>query len=357
MTETQVVEQEADLSKYDPKGQYTLEQWGLMKDLTALGNRLKATLPAARSLRPWNAVAYAQAIFAAGGNPYRGEIYAWEDKDGKLVIDEGYKILVRWAKRQEDFNEWFKPLDSNELAEGDIGVTCYILRKGSQGLVSTLVQSGVESQTALEIATTKAVGIVKAHETKKDPPKGWTWQQRAEIRALKNALNRAYGMPSMAEIAQDSWKVGDVMTQASDWAGTESMLPSEAEATAAYNAKARERAPAEMTGPQAMDELFGDFEEGDYERVADIAEEALEQHVEEIASDLNAGEPDPVEPHEWTQAEAKELTNWWRGDDIAITDDKALGYLGVTKISEFSGDLEAAKQSINAQIALEAKEA
>lgn len=282
-TETKTEEApQVDFSKYDPEAEYTIEQWGLMKDLSALGSRLKAVLPAAEELSPWNAVAYAQACYASGANPFRGELYAWEDDDGKLVLDEGYKILVRWSKRQCDYSEWFKPLASDELQDGDIGVTCYVLRKDARQFMQDLIAAGMDAATALEIVVTKAVGVVRKHEMfyrsgdRKAPPKGWTWQQRAETRALKNCLNRAYGMPSMAEIAGDSWKVNDVLTQPQDWAGTANMLPAEREATAAYQAKERERQeqPSDMTATEAVNELFDDsFVEGTYKQAEEPAPE------------------------------------------------------------------------------------
>ena len=273
-----------DYGKYDPQDDMTLEQWGVMRDLAALGSRLKAVLPGASELSNWQAVSYAQACVVSGANPFRGELYAWQDKDGRLVIDEGFKLLVRWAKAQCDYSEWYVPLESAELAEGDIGKRCYVWRADQRDFFQDLIRAGLDHQVALEICTTSAVGVVKKSETHNPPPKGWTWEQRAEIRALKNALKQAYGGLSMAEIAQESWNVDGVPTQPRDWAGTEHMLPAERDATAAYNAKRRTQEPTVATAQQAINELFDldDAIEGKVIEPAATVEVPVGKSVDEI---------------------------------------------------------------------------
>lgn len=59
-----------------------------------------------------------------------------------------------------------------------------------------------------------------------------------------------------------------------------------------------------------------------------------------------------LEAHRWSAEEAKTLCNWWR-NELCITNERALGFLGVSKISEFAGDFDAAQATINAQMALE----
>lgn len=88
--------------------------------------------------------------------------------------------------------------------------------------------------------------------------------------------------------------------------------------------------------------------------VVDSVEEA--QYVESAEITNGAIDGEVEVDHDWTRAEAKKLSTWWR-NELVITDDQALGYLGVSKISEFQGDLDAARQAIEQQLALEAEAA
>ncbi|GAF74507.1 unnamed protein product, partial [marine sediment metagenome] len=51
------------------------------------------------------------------------------------------------------------------------------------------------------------------------------WHDVAIKRALKNALNKAYGIPSPREIAEETWRVGDVTTTEEDWKVVEDEMP------------------------------------------------------------------------------------------------------------------------------------
>jgi hypothetical protein len=76
------------------------------------------------------------------------------------------------------------------------------------------------------------------------PPKGWTWQQVAKKRALKNTLNLSHGAPSPREIAAESWIIGGTKTTPADWDEcTPQMLPQARERLAALTAQERQREP------------------------------------------------------------------------------------------------------------------
>ena len=373
-------QEEFDYERFDPQDNMSLEQWGVMRDLAALGRRLKTVMPGASELTSWQAVAYAQACVVSGANPFRGELYAWQDKDGKLVIDEGFKLLVRWAKEQCDYSEWYVPLESAELAEGDIGRRCYVWRADKHEFFQDLIKSGLDHQIALEIVTSKAVGVVKKAETSKAPPKGWTWEQRAEIRALKNALKQAYGGMSMAEVAKESWNVDGVPTQPRDWAGTEHMLPAEREATAKYNARFRTMPPYEGTPEQGIEEMFGDYREPPVESTAEVIKpkgrdvqeiigkaesEVLEEiaaryralGAEDVDAALASGGHPPLAELSPKQARGvieklramhwkhnkKSLARFWAvAGEEGHDEEAAHAVLGVESLEDFLGDIEQA---------------
>ena len=261
MTEqAQVAQQETQVT-VRPKAVVPTE-WGDREEIIALANRLKGMMPG--DLTTAQSLLLAQYSAAMDANPFRGEIYAYESK-GKMILVEGYKLLVRWARRQCQFYERYERItnDTDAIPEGAIALRCRILRQDAVGDLAELTQAGVPN--AYEICSIEAVGVVtkedtwsKRHNKPIDPPKGWTWEDVARKRALKNALNRAYGTPSPREIAQETWMVEDTLTIPSDWEDvTPEMLPAEREATALYSAKQRLSPPLEESAVKSIDLLFG----------------------------------------------------------------------------------------------------
>jgi len=223
-----------------------LVQWAEADEVKGLGERFRATVPNAASLSPQQAAALAQYSIVADANPFRGEVYAYNDR-GRFQLVEGYKLLVRWARRIEDYSETYRQIaaDDPELPQGAIGFRCYILRAGNRPLLTELLRDGVKVDEALDLAATSAVGIVtKADRTTKDgrpnsPPAGWTWEQVARKRALKTALNMAYGMPSPRELASIETEEG---IEKVDWREVpEGVDPDVALEMAAQNARQRAR--------------------------------------------------------------------------------------------------------------------
>jgi len=204
-------------------------EWRHREDIDALAKRLQKMLPG-QTLNREESLLLAQYAGAMDANPFRGEIYAYTSR-GKLVLTEGYKLLVRWARRQCQFSERYEELTGDELPERAIGYRCWILREDNNHTIATLCEAGAPWDQAFEIAAQSAVGIVtKADRTKRngqplDPPKGWTWEEVARKRALKNALNRAYGAPSPKEIARETWMVDDTETTLGDWIEAAEELP------------------------------------------------------------------------------------------------------------------------------------
>jgi hypothetical protein len=244
-------------------------EWHAREQVDALARRLQALLPG--RLTRDESLTLAQYAAAMDANPFRGEIYAYTDHRGKLVLVEGYKLLVRWARRQCNFSERYEPVKGEELPEGAIGYKCRILRDDARATLSTLCTAGAPWDAAFEIVSQEAVGVVTQKDMTTsagkpmDPPTGWTWQEVARKRALKNALNRAYGAPSPKDIARESWMVGDIETSLEDWQlavddASDNATPGEVAQTAATIAHQRENPVTEEVARAARQLLFPDDE-------------------------------------------------------------------------------------------------
>jgi hypothetical protein len=218
----------------------SLEEYGSREDIKALARRVKVMLPGGNRMSDAQAMALAQYSIATNANPFRGEIYGFESR-GQFVLVDGYKLLVRWAKRQCPYSEKYERLAAEELQAGAIGIRCRILRDDARDTLRDLVSLGAEFSEAFELASTDAVGVVTKDEMKHAPPKGWTWEQVARKRALKNTLNLSHGAPSPREIAKESWMVDDKETKPEDWADVEfGDAPYVREQKAVLNATTRE---------------------------------------------------------------------------------------------------------------------
>jgi hypothetical protein len=214
-----------------------LAEYGTREEVAALGRRLKVMVPG--DLTETEAMALAQYSRLMDANPFRGEIYAFNSR-GKLQLVEGYKLLIRWARRQCNYSEKYERLPDDEVPGGAVGYRCYILRDDAKQTLADFVKAGATFQDAYEIAAASAVGVALKND---NVPTGWTLDEVARKRALKNAINRAYGSPSPREIAQETWKVGEIETLPEDWADVEFEPGSyEREQEAASNAVARESA-------------------------------------------------------------------------------------------------------------------
>lgn len=199
---------------------------GNMTDVEALAARLQATHRDCRGLTIEECIQVAQKMLAVGANIYCDELRVWRDEeDGELVVTEGYRLLIRWAKRQANYSEQFRDLDG--IRTGDIGVRCYLLRHDREtfDLMRMLLDSGMANTEVLDLVGTVGDGIVQEEEMvdgdgyprRPQRSTGWTWRNVAEKRALANALRRAYGAPTMLEMARESWMVGNTITQPADW--------------------------------------------------------------------------------------------------------------------------------------------
>jgi len=253
---TELTAKETVIVPATDKTHLDLAEYGERDQVVALGKRLQTMLPGNLTLD--QALTVAQYAWLMDANAFRGEIYPATIR-GRFCLIEGYKLLVRWAKRQCPYSEKFEPMDPRELPEDAIGARCWILRDDARPLLHDLIQGGANWREAFEIAATSAIGIVsKADRTTREgkemePPATWTWQQVAEKRALKNALNRSHGAPSPREIANESWWVHDTKTIPADWQDCPPGLPTEArEHLAEQKATARLAPPDPRTPEQVL---------------------------------------------------------------------------------------------------------
>ena len=198
------------------------QAWGDRDVLREYATRLKRFMPGGDKLTWDEAFLLAQYGMITGANVFRGEIYAYTYR-GQVILVEGYKLLVRWAKRKSDYLERFEPLP---VPDGWLGQRAYILPLPRHTFLTTLLQSGVDYLEAFRLVATFGDGTVRPDEmvsTKHGqqkaitPPVGWTWDQRCRTRALKQALRFAYGAPTVAEIARETWMVGGTTTGPQDW--------------------------------------------------------------------------------------------------------------------------------------------
>lgn len=219
--------------------------WGDRESVIATGIRIKTMLPGGDKLTIPHALAAGQYAVATGLNPFRGEFYAYTDKKGNLSIVDGYKALTRWAEDECPYDAQYHTLEPEEGEH--VRVKCIVMRHDRRAQLDYYLEKGADFQTAFDLVTTSKIGVVKVGETRwqdgnpKDPPHGWSWEQVAEKRALKNTLNFSHGMPTVAELARKSWEVAGILTKPEDWEGTEDLrTQEERERLAELSARTRE---------------------------------------------------------------------------------------------------------------------
>lgn len=220
-------------------------EWGKRTEIAALADRFSTMLPNAKDLNRNQILAAAQYCRLMDLNPFRGEVYFFPGKGGNLAVVDGYKALTRWAADKAEYSDWYEslPLDEGEVYK----YRCWVLRDDRKVHIKEWVEMGATFQEAREMAAHYADGVVTKSDTMtrdgrpKDPPTGWTWDQVARKRALKNALNLSHGAPSPREMAELSWKVNGTQTIPDDWDGTEELSAYEAERLAELRATDRER--------------------------------------------------------------------------------------------------------------------
>ncbi len=229
---------------------------GEREEMIESGHQLKSLLPGGDKLTDNQAISVANYAQLTKANPFRGEIYGYQDKNGKLVIVDGYKLLIRWGKSISDYDEDYGerlPTGVEGINDGDIGYRCTIMRHDRKNGIKEYMGLGATFKEAYDVVANSAVGIVTGNETRNAPPKGWSWDQVARKRALKNALNMAYAMPSIEELAQLNWDVDGQETVPEDWPAPDTYRSTE-EAEAHARLAAQERVRQEVVGQMTDEE-------------------------------------------------------------------------------------------------------
>jgi hypothetical protein len=293
-------------------------EWGTRGEIAALADRFATMLPGAKKMSREEVLTAAQYARMMDLNPFRGEVYFYKDWTGKLCVVDGYKALARWARKEQPYTDRYDalPTDEGELFK----VRCWILREDRKPFIREYVEMGASFKEAFEIAATFADGVIMVKETKtkkgtdRDPPTGWTWEQVARKRALKNALNLSHGAPSPREIAQLSWEVNGVKTIPADWDGTDDLNGHEAERLAEMQAHRREwqqewneKTPDEQQAKAAENSqlLYGDDEFDGFDtppeptdngpvwegEIVDVGEDEPEQPAESANGDAGINSP------------------------------------------------------------------
>lgn len=219
-------------------------EWHRREEVAAMGQRIKTMLPGGNVLSDTQAMALAQYSLVMDLNPFRGEVYGFPGRGGQLCLVDGYKAMVRWAKEKAPYVEKYEdlPLEDGQLHH----IRCWILRDDRKAQIGEWVNMGAPWREAFELVASFADGTVLQSETQKgnkdyDPPTGWTWEQVARKRALKNALNLSHGAPSPREVAAMSWRVNGVKTLPEDWDGTPAQIVEAGKAADYAEQKARTR--------------------------------------------------------------------------------------------------------------------
>jgi len=226
-------------------------EWRTREEVKAMGRRIKTMLPSGDKLTDNQAAALGQYCLVMDLNPFRGEVYGYPDKKGNLCIVDGYKAMVRWALDKCPYSEKYESLP---IDDGQLHVSrCWIMRDDRKVALQEWVDMGAPWNEAFALVAVYADGVVNVDETTgyRKPPTGWTWEQVARKRALKNALNLSHGAPSPREIAALSWEVNGVKTVATDWDGIPEHITRDGQGAeyAAMRARTRETRTAweEMT--------------------------------------------------------------------------------------------------------------
>ena len=151
--------------------------WGDKGAIVEAANRIRAMMPGGDKLTVQQASAVAQASYFSDANFLRGDIYGYPDKDRKLVLLDGYKLLVREAKRVCEYRTFkFDMTDAEKSKEGldpkDLGFWVYVLRDDRRADYQFEIHEAKEfgmdyhlaRRTALDYTASKAAGFVRQKE-------------------------------------------------------------------------------------------------------------------------------------------------------------------------------------------------
>lgn len=183
--------------------------WGDREEIDAIAKRLKAMLPNGNRMTNEQAFAAAQYAQLTTLDPFSGGFYVIPGGG----IHNHYATIAAWAQDKEPFNDKYFPLDADEMRFEGINPDeviaawkCYVLKDSKAELLGTYLKAGIGLQDALDLAATRGIGVITKSDTvdkfgkPMSPPKTWTWDKKAQKRALTDALKRSHGKPTAAEL-------------------------------------------------------------------------------------------------------------------------------------------------------------
>ena len=192
---------------------------------------------------PINAFYYGVYCANTGANIVRGEVSAWEDNDGRLVIHEGYKLYIKWAeyKYPDGIHIRTRKLDPIDYGEHpkSIIMECTILPSKDWSKMMDLIHAGMDAEEAFRFVGMSDIGVVHHDEiyrvkywsnqhnkyidipeekwAKNNANKSTTWEWKAEKRALSHAIRKLCGEPTQKFKAQQAYDVDGIQTELGDW--------------------------------------------------------------------------------------------------------------------------------------------
>lgn len=222
------------------------------EQIVAIIERMKVAIPDGPRMSPAQLTAIAQESILYRTMPGR-DVHYFLDKDNQLKRVDDYKRLVAWAISREryltgdqsaTFEAVYQELGNEDKArEGvkaeDFAAYCAITtskeRKEFAAEVRQWIEMGFKPQEALAVVRqnlgeigTRAIGVVSSKDW--NIPTGWSKMQKAKKLALKNAINKKWGSPSVDELQMMTKSLARIDTIEADWDNVPIDQPAEVQA-------------------------------------------------------------------------------------------------------------------------------
>lgn len=224
------------------------------------------------------------------------EFFVWKGSRGELCFQEHYAIEVNWAQDKDKFTPRERMLSADEkqavgIPEEDFVAEITLLLASRERdyqarykmILELLLKSGIDTITALDIADLRAsevypssIGRVKHNEVFYENGKvryggagditGWVpGESRAKIRALRNVIHKAFGVPTTMELIKGGYLTNPPVEGMEALANAEEMVgaPAWMQAKYAKMAAAHEKSIKELEAmtPEERKEYFADTRE------------------------------------------------------------------------------------------------
>jgi len=302
----------------------TVAVYGESQDVALLQKRIMAMLPQVAKIGHDAAFGLAQVSLAMGLNPFIGEIWAIPVKGGGYTISGGIKGMRRSARRESKSDggmyvvELRLPtpdeIDGLLINKGDIVRACDIFISGRRATAFREITGKIPVFTG--------IGIYRNGESTRMNP-----LQCCRKRAEADALKQAFDLPLAYSERHDDVDFIEPDVYDSDY----------------------QPVTHDVKAPQAMDELFGEYEHDGEEPVIELA-------AEEPAIEQDEPEPEAPPPAWVTNPDMTKKFYIWANNQALpngeiISKAQIFEATGVTEsIKEFTGTIGEAKMAVIAWI-------